>query len=278
MHENVIAIEGTSNLRDIGGYPAREGGRVRRAMVFRSEALVFSGALTKASIYSPDNAHAYKRIGVRTVIDLRGQKEAGASPSAWPRATGAELIAFPMDAGGEGDATVIMRLLRDGKLRAFGVDDLARFYAAMARRLAPMFGAGLNALAEPGRLPALVHCAAGKDRTGMFIAFLLEGLGTPREHVVADYALTDVLRPNRVQHYREMLDKSGVDPEAVRSLFEAPAAVMQRTLDGLEAEFGGVETFLSQAAGVTEATLERLRAELVEPAGEALANLSGARL
>lgn len=99
MHENVIAIEGTSNLRDIGGYPTRGGGRVRRGMVFRSEALVFSGALTKASIYREDNAHAYKQISVRTIVDLRGAEESKASPSAWAHATGAELIAFPMDAG-----------------------------------------------------------------------------------------------------------------------------------------------------------------------------------
>lgn len=264
MHENVVAIEGTSNLRDIGGYPVRSGGRVRRGKVFRSEALVFSGAFTKASIFREDNAHAYKQIAVKTIIDLRGRQEADASPNAWPHATGAELIAFPMDAGGEGDASLIMRMLRDGKLRAFGVADLARFYAGMARKLAPMFGRALNALAEPGRLPALVHCAAGKDRTGMFVAFLLESLGAPREHVVSDYAFTDVLRPNRVQHYRELLDEVGIDPEAVRSLFEAPAGVMRTTLEGLEADFGSIEAYLVNEAGATSATLRRLRDELVE--------------
>jgi protein-tyrosine phosphatase len=267
LHENVVAIEGISNLRDIGGYPVRGGGRVRRGKVFRGEALVFSDALTKAAIFTEDNAHAYKQLAVRTIIDLRGQNEADASPNAWPRATGAELLAFPMDAGGEGDASLIMRMLKDGKLRAFGVADLARFYAAMARMLAPMFGSGLNALAEPGRLPALVHCAAGKDRTGMFIAFLLEILGTSREHVVSNYAFTDVLRPNRVEHYRELLDEVGVDPEAVRSLFEAPAEVMYMTLEGLDADFGSVEAFLVKQAGVTRATLQTLREELIETAG-----------
>jgi len=264
MRENVIVIEGISNLRDIGGYRAAGGARVRRGMVFRSEALVFSGAHTKASIYREDNAHAYKRIVVKTIVDLRGAKESDASPSAWPHATGAQLISFPMDAGGEGDATVIMQLLRNGKLRAFGVEDLARFYAAMARRLAPMFGDALNALAAPSRLPALVHCAAGKDRTGMLVAFLLEILGTPREEIVSDYAFTDVLRPNRVDQYRDLLDSVGVAPNAVRALFESPPAVMQATLRGIEEEFGAVESFLTQSAGVTPGTLARLREALVE--------------
>jgi len=262
MHENVVAIEGTSNLRDIGGYPTRGGGRLRRGKVYRSEALVFSGAPTKASIYREDNAHAYKQIEVKTIVDLRGKQEVDASPTAWPHAT--ELIAFPMDAGGEGDATVIMKLLREGKLRAFGVADLARFYAAMARSLAPMFGGALNALARPGRLPALVHCAAGKDRTGMFIAFLMEILDVPREHILSNYAFTDVLRPDRVYLYRDILDKAGVEPEAVRSLFESPAQALDTTLDGLRAEFGGVEAFLTGAAGVSPDSLRRLREELVE--------------
>jgi protein-tyrosine phosphatase len=112
----------------------------------------------------------------------------------------------------------------------------------------------------------LVHCAAGKDRTGMFVAFLLDSLGTPREHVISDYAFTEVLRPNRVEHYRELLDRVGVDPQAVRALFESPAQVMQMTLDGLDAEFGSVETFLTTEAGVTPATLQRLREELIEKA------------
>jgi protein-tyrosine phosphatase len=264
MRENVVVIEGMSNLRDIGGYRAGGDGRVRRGMVFRSEALVFSGAQTKASIYREDNAYAYKRIAVKTIIDLRGAREAQVSPSAWPHATGAQLISFPMDAGGEGDATVIMQLLRNGKLRAFGVEDLARFYAAMARRLAPMFGDALNALAKPDRLPALIHCAAGKDRTGMLVAFLLEILGTPREEIVSDYAFTDVLRPNRVNQYREILEPVGVDPNAVRALFESPAETMHATLDGIKEEFGAIETFLTQSAGVTPATLTRLREALIE--------------
>jgi protein-tyrosine phosphatase len=266
MRENVIAIEGTSNLRDIGGYPTKGGGRLLRGLVYRSEALVFSGALTKASIYREDNAHAYKQIGIRTVVDLRGQQEVDASPSAWPLATGAELIAFPMDAGGEGDATVVMNLLRQGKLRSFSVADLARFYGAMARKLAPMFGGALNALGQPGRLPALVHCAAGKDRTGMFVAFLMEALDVPRQHVLSDYAFTDVLRPNRVQHYRELLDKAGIEPDAVRSLFEAPAEALQGALENLETEYGDVQSFLTRAAGVAPESLRRLREQLIEEA------------
>jgi protein-tyrosine phosphatase len=174
-----------------------------------------------------------------------------------------------MDAGGEGDATVIMNLLREGRLRSFSVADLARFYGAMARKLAPMFGGALNALGQPGRLPALVHCAAGKDRTGMFVAFLMEALDAPRQHVLSDYAFTDVLRPNRVQHDRELLDKAGIEPDAVRSLFESPAEALQGALESLEAEFGDVQGFLMRAAGVAPESLRRLREQLIEEFGEA---------
>ena len=74
------------------GHPTLDGGRARRGRAFRSEALVFAGALTRASIYCEDNARAYKRIGVGTILDLRGKLESDASPSAMPRAPGSQPL------------------------------------------------------------------------------------------------------------------------------------------------------------------------------------------
>jgi protein-tyrosine phosphatase len=266
MWDNVIAIAGLSNLRDVGGSPAGVGRRVERRKLFRAEALIFPGATAKASYFMAQNQAAYEALGLRSVIDLRGAAEVSAAPSAWPQATGAELLHAPLDAANEGDALQIVRRLREGTLREFGVEDLGRFYGLLVRRHARTFGRVIEHLAGPGRLPALVHCLAGKDRTGILIALLLESLGAPRDFVVADYAMTGVLRPNRVMQYLDVLEPAGIDPEAVRPLFDSPAEAMQTMLDGVDAEFGDVGRFLVEAAGVSPEALEALRDKLTAPA------------
>jgi protein-tyrosine phosphatase len=265
MQPKIIAIEGTSNLREIGGYPTISGKKIRSGMIYRSEALVFPGVASRSARYSDEHKHAYRSLGLKTIVDLRGEREAAAMPSAWPYATGANLIALPMEAGGEGDATVIMKLLREGKIRSFDVEDVARFYSKMVRAQALTIGKAIGSLSSDGRLPALLHCAAGKDRTGIVIAMLLEMLGIPRDTVVADYAMTEVLRPNRVFEYRDVLDPLGVDLEAVRALFDAPAEAMKATLDGIDSEFGTVDRFLVNACAMSLEQLNRLRVSLLEP-------------
>ena len=264
MLDKVIAIEGTSNLRDVGGYPASQGTQVRRGKLFRAEALVFPGAATSASIFAEANLRDYRALGLKTVIDLRGLSEAKARPSAWAYASGAVLLQLPLDGGGEGDATEIMQRLRAGILRAFTVDDLAEFYGVMLRRQAKMFGRVFEALAVPDRLPALAHCAAGKDRTGVLVALIHEILGVSRDFIAEDYAMTEILRPNRVLAYLDLLKPVGIEPESVEPLFQAPADAIRWTLEKLDADFGSVEAYLVKSAGVTPEALIRLRDFLIE--------------
>ena len=134
------------------------------------------------------------------------------------------------------------------------------------RRRAPEFGTGLRILADAARLPVLVHCSAGKDRTGLLVALLLEALGVPRSVVVADYALTGVLRPDRVRAYAHLFTESGVDLAAIAPLFDTPAAAMASALADLDAGYGSVPAYLAEAAGLTPDHLLALRANLLTTA------------
>jgi protein-tyrosine phosphatase len=183
----------------------------------------------------------------------------------WHEASGAELVHLPINEGGEGDQTDFVHQLRAGTLRSFSPADLARYYASTVRLRARTFGRILEELAAPGRLPALVHCTAGKDRTGILVALLLETLGTPRETVVADYALTGILRPNRVAAYSDVLAASGIEPAAVSALFDTPPETMRSLLEGIDAEFGSVRAFLHGRAGLGSGAMDRLGEELLEP-------------
>jgi protein-tyrosine phosphatase len=264
MRATVIAIEGTSNVRDLGGMPARDGRAIAPGRLYRGEALVLPGTSSKAAVWSEAQRDAYRALALETVIDLRGVPEVTQAPSAWARASHARLVLLPVSEGGEGDATDYVRQLKAGTLRSFSAADLAAFYAATVRQRATVFGRAIRELSARDRLPALVHCSAGKDRTGLLVALVLEALGTARDEIVADYALTGILRPNRVAAYADILAPHGIEPDAVRALFETPPAAMTGLLDGLDGEFGSVAEFLRGPCGLGQTTLDALAAALLD--------------
>ncbi len=263
--ETRVPIPGTTNVRDLGGYPARPGTRIRARRLYRSEALVPPGSTAKTGQWADENRAAYEALGLKTVIDLRAPNEIASGRSVWHEASGARLVHLPINEGGEGDQTDFVHQMRAGTLRSFGAEDLARYYASTVRARARTFGKILEELAAPAALPALVHCTAGKDRTGILVALLLEVLGTPRETVVSDYALTGIFRPNRVAAYADILGASGIEPAAVSALFDTPPATMRSLLGGIDAEFGSVRAFLHERAGVDAGAMDRLAEELLEP-------------
>jgi protein-tyrosine phosphatase len=252
----------TQNLRDLGGTPAGDWLVVARGRVYRSEALVRPGTTALCAVWEPTHTRLYGELGLRTVLDLRARAETARAPSAWPDATSAAYVALPMDEGAEGDTNFVAEI-RAGLRTRFTADDLADFYASTLRRRGPDFGAGLRVIADAARLPALVHCAAGKDRTGLLIALLLEALGVSRPVVVADYALTGVLRPDRVRAYAHLFTESGVELADIAMLFDSPAAAMEAALAGLDEEYGSVLAYLERECGLSPDELASLRTNLL---------------
>jgi protein-tyrosine phosphatase len=147
-------------------------------------------------------------------------------------------------------------------LRRFDADDLTRFYVITVERRATVFAEAVRLLGREGSLPLLVHCSAGKDRTGLLVALVLTVLGTPRDVVVGDYALTGELRPNRIAAYAHLLPDD-LDLDAVRMLFETPAEAMHGVLAHLEAEHGGAEGLLLGPGGLAVEDIDALRAALL---------------
>jgi protein-tyrosine phosphatase len=235
-------------------------------MLYRGEALARPGPeVRRVALWQEDLLEDYRALGLATVIDLRAESEAVLAPSVWHEATHARLVPIPFDEGGEGDATEYMRQLRAGTLRSFSAEDLAAFYERTARARAPELGRAMRVVAD-GDGPVLVHCAAGKDRTGIVIALILEVLGVERDVIVADYALTSAFRPNRVAAYADVLSEAGIEPAAVSALFDAPADAMRLLLEGLDAEFGSVRAFLRQEGGADDQLFGALEEVLLEPA------------
>jgi protein-tyrosine phosphatase len=116
----------------------------------------------------------------------------------------------------------------------------------------------------------LIHCAAGKDRTGLISALLLGLVGVPAETIAADYAMTaELLRPRDEAWLAAAAPEERAEREALLARYAPRAEVMVEVLAGLEERYGGVEGYL-RAAGVSPADLDRLRERLLAPAARDL--------
>ncbi|MFC5746274.1 tyrosine-protein phosphatase [Actinomadura rugatobispora] len=253
--ERVLALEGATNFRDLGGYPTSGGGRTRWGRVFRSDA---PHRLTAADLA------AVRELGLRRVYDLRTDEERAHSPSALP--AGLTREALPIG-GGAKETSGLGVLFAEGRFAEIPADFLARVYRAMIDHNAPAFGRLLTGLADPARLPALVHCTAGKDRTGLGSALLLTVLGVDEETVLDDYELSAAHYSEPLMaRMRERLAKAGIDERQYLAVFGASRQAMAGALAVLREEHGSVERYLLTRAGLSPGVLDDLRTHLVEPA------------
>jgi len=248
--ERLVPLEGTLNFRDLGGYPSAGGERVRWGRVFRSDGL---SELTDADT-------AYLRgIGIRAIHDFRHAGERARAPSRLPADAGWRLVDLAI--GDEaGERPELIELVLRGEVREVGIDMMVDIYLAIVREHAATFGRLIGHLADPDGLPALFHCAAGKDRTGIAAALLLALLGVDDETILDDYELSTELRSKRrIEALRPQLEAVGVDVEDVRAFLSAPRPALAAVLEWIADRHGSAEGFLVEAAGVAPAAVARLR-------------------
>lgn len=224
-----VELEGAFNVRDVGGKPA---GRQFTApdVLFRGDNL---DDLTPADVALLVGEHR-----LRAVVDLRSAIEVPAPPD-WIAAAGIEYRHIPLfDLSGETLASVATALEAD--VRAA--------YRQMAEQAGPAIASVVSVLTSPGPRPGpvLVHCAAGKDRTGIVVAVLLAALGVPDEVVVADYMAT----AERIAAVRAALSGRPPYQDAARSAPRSappmtPVAI-EAVLDAVGHEPGGARGYLTR--------------------------------
>jgi protein-tyrosine phosphatase len=228
-----IRLAGTRNLRDVGGYPAAGGRRTRWRTLLRTDSLDRLPAASQATLLD---------LGLRQVIDLRWPQELQDAPSVFRASDTVRYRTIP--------------LLDDDLAPELG---LAGMYRHMLDARAPQLVEVVRALLEPGGLPAVVGCAAGKDRTGLTVALVLAAVGVPTDVVVADYALSAEL------FAADVADEHLVDWRAAPAVVDCPPEYMLEALDHLERRHGGGAALLLRN-GLTEEDIARLIDELTEPA------------
>ena len=227
-----LDIPGTHNFREVAP------GVLRPGVLYRADAL---HRLTRAG------RAALAALDVRTVVDLRSDFDRRIGGRDRLRGVGAQLLRYPIHGGRMDPSTVEIRAV----YRSIIADNGDSISSAM-RAIADSHGA------------VVVHCTAGKDRTGLVVAFCLLALDVDRDVVVADYALTQgnlegewtdrMLR--KVRRFRVP-----VNDRLLEILAHSPEPVLRETLDWVDAEYGGVGDYLD-SIGVDDVVIGRLRARL----------------
>lgn len=216
-----IPLRGATNLRDAGGYPTAEGAPLPWRWRFRAENL---------ARLSNEDWKVLDELGVETVLDLRTDEECEALPTRPP--DGVEVIRIPIRGRllGFDDPT---QALLDADLTAISVRDMSEMYREIVKDHAPELREAL-ALYRSHPTPLLVHCTAGKDRTGLVVALWQLEAGVGWADVVADYKLSSLFRTlDRFLGLGPRLRAVGLDPRAVHAYLSTHLTCLTESLGAL---------------------------------------------
>ncbi|NIP14742.1 MAG: hypothetical protein GWM88_08435 [Pseudomonadales bacterium] len=248
--DRVVDLSGAVNFRDFGGYPAADGATVRRGLLFRCGQLA---GLTE------DSLEQFAGLGIEVICDLRRPDEREMDPTPVPHHV-SRRVEIPMDPG---SATQLRESLRTGYV---DISQRIDFMRTITRELARDHIAGYSSMFDallnhaPGGF--LVHCTAGKDRTGVAVALILLALGVSRERVIHDYMLTNEVMDFEafiLPRIRQNLGHDNIDVEGARVLSGVREEYLVAALEEMESACGSLEAYLERAIGLTPTDLGTLR-------------------
>lgn len=256
----VLPLVGGCNFRDCGGYETTDGARVRWGRLYRS------GLMARLSTAAAAQVQA---LGVRAVCDLRRTTERALHPNP---SFGAGIRRFEWDSEQE-SSPIRDRAFANSNDEAAVQAAMLTMYERLPFGLQPRLAGVFAALDHAAPGAAIVHCTAGKDRTGVAVALVLESLGVRREAIVEDYTLTNTAVDLRSQLLGQDCTGTGLaatvesilalSATAQEAMLAARPEYILASLGAIEARHGSVRQYLLDELALEPALLERLRERLL---------------
>ncbi len=259
LSERLKPFDTIYNFRDFGGYAGRDGRPVRTGLLFRSAHLNGLSEADRAEIDA---------LPIGAVIDLRHAPERKKQPSIWPQTEGrAEVLTQPLKDGEAAQTVAPHEAFAETQL--YTADD-ARGYMMRSYTARPhdegfkaLFRDTLNRMGgdvEEGNAGVLVHCAAGKDRTGTLVALIQGLLGVSMDDIMADYMLTEtavdidaILKPAAALYTKRY--GRPMDADALRPMFGVEPGYLEASLNAM----GDMERYAADTLGFDGERLARMR-------------------
>lgn len=241
QYQRHLPLEGCRNIRDLGGYPTPEGKSTRWGAVLRADNL---------DKLPPTSQQVLLDYGLTTVIDLRTEWEVENWPDVFATSEKVAYLQLPLFNAGLLPELDLLPTLHDS-------------YCHILENCTEQIRSIIEAIAGTKTGCSIIHCATGKDRTGIIAALLLGLAGVSSSTIIEDYALTGYYLADLIGEWRQSAIVAGRDMVAFELEVSAAPETMTFTLASLQERFGGVAGYL-QAIGLSDATLEQLRARLVE--------------
>ena len=257
MNERVLHFEGIHNFRDYGGYQARAG-RLVRGRLWRSG---------QHATATPDDLQRVRDLGIATVIDLRGDSERAAFPCLRHEDFAGDVLFVPGETasmqGRAAHAEAADRIRTPDDAR----DRMIRLYQGMAFRGVLTGTWRLYGQALATREGAsLLHCLAGKDRTGLGVALIHHLLGVHYDDIVEDYLLTNTAGniEARIASQSHSLADMGLDEATMRVVLGVEAVYLDTAFAAIRDQCGSIEAYAREVLGIGPAQIVMIEARLVD--------------
>ena len=237
--QRYIALEGSYNIRDVGGYATLDGHVTRWRTLLRAD--------------SPNNLplasqQTLLEYPIHTIIDLRRTAELQKSPNIFAQSTHVKYVNISL-------------LEDEGKVTQ--VQSLEALYCLMLDTSQEQIKLVMETMAQDDTFPCLLHCAIGKDRTGLITALLLSLSSVPSTTIADDYALSEQYLDPLLKAMRLRAQHRGEDVSRLAWLIRSRKETMHATLAYLEERYGNTASYLSML-GITDQQMDAIRSQLVE--------------